>query len=470
MSASPRFWQKLGLRKQTKSTCSDKQENEFMHSSFSFHNLPTVTNNTDNDNSGNQVKHFSNKGKQHHLLRHSASSVSVLCPQSSNFITEKKTVKRASSKIKSIKQTSMEAQQQERANFSFNRTSLDLSSQQQAKLFTPTPYQQTNSPTKIQPYTDTSIANSKLSPPRIVRTKSNQSSVSVPANSSRLPQPAVANVQTKQLLRSESNSSLASFNAQIVMRKKRSFPKIDQSVTVNNGNSGGEDDENKSSCLTRTSSNGSTSTAEKRRSNSNRQRISTPERRKSSGNTQQQEDEESVIGLLREELEKEKTFSRSLQRQKEAIAKDLDYFCKLADDVADEKEEFKRKYEEEKLQNELLRNIIAEIEPNNGITSDKDDNNDINARLIAAVSHSRADLVDLQQQVVNENHLHKQALESKDNEISKLKTDLQQTQKQIQILRKTMEQLLKADGKTLSDDIHDFNEELTRKQSAYKCI
>lgn len=43
-------------------------------------------------------------------------------------------------------------------------------------------------------------------------------------------------------------------------------------------------------------------------------------------------------------------------------------------------------------------------------------------------------------------------LKQKNDEICRLKSDLKQSQRQIQILRKTMEQLLKVDGKNYLDD------------------
>lgn len=47
-------------------------------------------------------------------------------------------------------------------------------------------------------------------------------------------------------------------------------------------------------------------------------------------------------------------------------------------------------------------------------------------------------------------------LQCKNDEINKLKSDLKQAQRQIKVLRKTMEQMLKADGKDTFDD-NDFS-------------
>jgi hypothetical protein len=43
-------------------------------------------------------------------------------------------------------------------------------------------------------------------------------------------------------------------------------------------------------------------------------------------------------------------------------------------------------------------------------------------------------------------------LQYKNDEINKLKYDLKQAQSQIQVLRKTMEQMLRADGKDFDDN------------------
>jgi predicted RNase H-like nuclease (RuvC/YqgF family) len=58
----------------------------------------------------------------------------------------------------------------------------------------------------------------------------------------------------------------------------------------------------------------------------------------------------------------------------------------------------------------------------------------------------------LQQQATEDQYVYYNNLQHKNNEISKLKGDLKQAHRQIQVLRKTMEQLLKADGKDFDDN------------------
>ncbi|KAI7905479.1 uncharacterized protein BX663DRAFT_283870 [Cokeromyces recurvatus] len=327
-----------------------------------------------------------------------------------------------------------------KVSFSYNRTSMDLLNSQQSKLPIPTTVTYPQTSTKIQTHTDTEMDNNVG--PRMIRTKSHQSNVSVTSstnNTSSQSPPTLAsassgsseNQSRQQTRRSESSSSLSSFS--------------DDS----------ENNENRSCYLARKLSNESVllSPAAEKRLSSNTSTI--PRKNK-------QAMKEDMIIMLQNELKKEKSFIQSLQGQKEAIAKDLDYFCKLVDDITDEKDEFKRKYDEEKLQNELLRNVIADMEANNAIANKS---NVSNESLMLTISEMKKETIDLKQQLSNDKCLYTQDLGLKNNEINQLKAHLEQTQRQIQILRKTMEQLLKTDGKTFSDDIHEFSKELTRKRS-----
>ncbi|KAI8981543.1 hypothetical protein BDB01DRAFT_171643 [Pilobolus umbonatus] len=58
-------------------------------------------------------------------------------------------------------------------------------------------------------------------------------------------------------------------------------------------------------------------------------------------------------------------------------------------------------------------------------------------------------------------------IQSKNDEINKLKADLRQSQIQLQVLRKTMEQMLKADGREVFYE-DDFEYKLTKKKSFYE--
>jgi ribosome recycling factor len=75
----------------------------------------------------------------------------------------------------------------------------------------------------------------------------------------------------------------------------------------------------------------------------------------------------------------------------------------------------------------------------------------------------------MQRQITEEQYTHFNNLQYKNEEISKLKHDLKQAQNQIRILRKTMKQMLKSDGKDSFDD-NDFSsvdESVTRSRKRY---
>ncbi|KAG2208996.1 hypothetical protein INT47_011136 [Mucor saturninus] len=260
---------------------------------------------------------------------------------------------------------------------------------------------------------------SRLTPTRLSRTKSNQSIMSInnksPEKTSKLRQPSPAATHAKLLTRSESNSSISSTS-----RKKSS-------------KSQSSDDDSKS-CMTRTSSNGST-------------------RRKSSLEKRKLPPADFAIDMLKDELEKEKASVRSLQGQKEAIAKDLDYFCSLVDQITEEKDEFKRKYEQEKLKNEELKKSFGTI----GAVSPKGE------------SRLKLELENAQQQNTENQYIYYNNIQIKNDENNKLRYDLKQATRQIQVLRKTMEQMLRADGKDFDDDFFDGGGE-SRKSDGEKYL
>ncbi|CAO3700068.1 unnamed protein product [Rhizopus stolonifer] len=130
-----------------------------------------------------------------------------------------------------------------------------------------------------------------------------------------------------------------------------------------------------------------------------------------------------TVKSLKEELEKEKALSRSLQGQKEAISKDLDYFCTLSDEITEERDQLK-------LENEQLRRTIQEQRSGN-----QQDNK------------WKEKLENMRRQTVEEQYAYNNNLQYKKDEISKLKIDLKEAHCQMQVLRNTMEQMLKADGK-----------------------
>ncbi|PHZ08007.1 uncharacterized protein RHIMIDRAFT_82402 [Rhizopus microsporus ATCC 52813] len=143
-----------------------------------------------------------------------------------------------------------------------------------------------------------------------------------------------------------------------------------------------------------------------------------------------------TIKSLEQSLEKERAFSRSLQGQKEAIAKDLDYFCVLSDEITEERDRIKANYDKEKLENERLREALEDLQPQTGQ---------------GKTTQLRQELENMKQQATEEHYAYYSNLQYKNEEISKLKNELKLAQRQIQVLRKTMEHMLKVDGQDLDD-------------------
>ncbi|KAI8348036.1 hypothetical protein EDC96DRAFT_520832 [Choanephora cucurbitarum] len=407
MSSSPKFWQKLGLRKQNKSLSSSttNSDNASIRSSaslYTIHDAPSETN-------GKQMKRFSNL-----RLRSRASFTSLRQQPIMDNAVRPAFVKPAIRKPAADSEESVESnmmsdlEDDHHPNMTHNKKSSIpslVSSDYNLKKYT------TPQPTRKQSCADlpnNNSAISKLPSPRVMKkTKSNQSLKSVSSASSR---PGSADQKTKS----------KSVQSGTPIIKRKSIPKLDQkqSQTISS-----DEDDTKSN-LTRSSS--YSSIIDKR----SKKKLSHDKKK----NQSTEAGDNFVLDMLRDELEKEKAASRALLGQKEAIAKDLDYFCKLVDEVTDEKDEFKQKYEEEKTQNELLRKSLRNMQS-------------------SCNSIAKLNTEPLQQpsQENEETHTLFRQLQSKDDEITSLRNDLKQTQSQLQILRKTMEQMLRTDGRELED-------------------
>ncbi|KAI8888278.1 hypothetical protein K501DRAFT_27736 [Backusella circina FSU 941] len=269
--------------------------------------------------------------------------------------------------------------------------------------------------------------------PRIKPSKSNQSLASV-GSSGRLSSEYTPKSKLRppaKVTRSNSNSSQKSSNDKSTVTKRKSLSKLPSLPSAT--------DNELLSCpqrLTRSSSNGSGSAASSGTS------TSTSEKRKRMAERKLKEvsaEQENAMEQLQEDLEREKLSVRTLQGQKEAIAKDLDYFCQLVDEVTEEKDQFKKKYEEEKMKNERLQKQLGHTDQREIIGSDM-------------TSQLEFELQAAQQQATESHYNFYSNLQCKNDEISRLKSDLKKAQRQIQVLRNTMEQMLKADGKSFDDD------------------
>ncbi|CAO3625592.1 unnamed protein product [Mucor hiemalis] len=475
MSSSPRFWQKLGLGKQSKTSTSssstvksDKQDLNSMHSSISFHNFQDATA-LDSNNSEKHVKHFSSNLS----LRHRASSAS-LRPQSvhqPSHLQEKQI--RRTSYMKPLRKIDPEeyassysklndtingeiAKEKLMSSPPLNRISTDLQNQRKPSVSNLPQLQQ---PSKKQSFIDinntknTSIphTSNRLPTPAGNITRSSldyqqqQRPTSSNSNGSRLRQPSPA----KSLSRCGSNNSLSSVVTAVP--KMKSIPKLTQSNSSSYEEDGSINNDARSH-MTRSLSNGSNSTSATEK---NGKRRSSLEKRKS--NKQMTIDQsvpegDFIVDMLKAELERERASARSLQGQKEAISKDLDYFCTLVDEVTEEKDGFKRKYELEKVENEELKKSIAILQNQRR----QQEKLGVSPKGAQTISELKSELEVLQNQATEDQYVYYNNLQCKNDEINKLKSDLKQAQRQIKVLRKTMEQMLKADGKDTVDD-NDFS-------------
>ncbi|KAG2233108.1 hypothetical protein INT48_005852 [Thamnidium elegans] len=414
MSSSPRFWQKLGLGKQSKNSSTstsnsvDRKEGLSMHSSISFNNVREATL---ADNTEKQAKRFSNMS-----LRHRASSASLNQQMTSNSPPDK--LLRRGSYMKPLRRIDPEESNYLKLNESYNTS--NIHDRVTSSRISPDLHQQR----KLQkPTRKPSIAD--------IRSSTEQK----PTSKLRQPSPAIAHA--KLLSRSESSSSINSTMTLSKRKKNNNVPKLSHS-------SSGDDD---TKSLTRSSSNGSTADRNKRKSSLEKRKSKQPV----PDPVPAAPGQDFIIDMLKDELEKEKASSRSLQGQKEAISKDLDYFCNLVDEVTEEKDTFKQKYEQEKLKNEELKQSLEKL---TGVSS----------KGAPTASQLKIELETVQQRATEDQYVYYNNLQFKTDENNKLRHDLKQAQRQIQVLRKTMEQMLRADGKDFDD--HFDEEDLSQKSAA----
>ncbi|KAI8140927.1 hypothetical protein BJV82DRAFT_195000 [Fennellomyces sp. T-0311] len=142
--------------------------------------------------------------------------------------------------------------------------------------------------------------------------------------------------------------------------------------------------------------------------------------------------------LLREELEKEKKVVAALQKQKEAAAKDLDYFGRIVEKLAEEKSLLSQRLELEKVNvqhKEQDMSILLEK-----MKATADDARDKSFE----VSRCKQELKDVRLQLKKEQDAFQEQLSERDGQVSKLQSQLGKAEEQIEALKYAMEQLVKA--------------------------
>ncbi|KAI9265623.1 hypothetical protein BY458DRAFT_476674 [Sporodiniella umbellata] len=153
---------------------------------------------------------------------------------------------------------------------------------------------------------------------------------------------------------------------------------------------------------------------------------------------------EQEIDRLKQQLEKEAASMEDVRKQKEAIAKDLDYLGSTVDELYAEKSELMLQLEEEKHKNE------RQLEDLN-VLMDKMKSNADNARDQSfAVDQYKLKYENYFQESQAEKKDWKKKAASKDKEIKRLNQDLDDSKEQIQSLNTVIEQLIQSHAAELS--------------------
>ncbi|KAG1439483.1 hypothetical protein G6F56_012283 [Rhizopus delemar] len=150
------------------------------------------------------------------------------------------------------------------------------------------------------------------------------------------------------------------------------------------------------------------------------------------------------IDDLRQQLEKEKSAIDSVKKQKEAIAKDLDYLGSTVDELYAEKSDLLQQLEDEKTKNERqledLNVLMVKMKANADNARDKS----------FVVDQYKSDFENHMNECQTERKEWKKKMAGKDKEIKKLNLELDTTRDQMDNLRLTMEQLIQSHAAELS--------------------
>ncbi|GAN10070.1 hypothetical protein MAM1_0317d09605 [Mucor ambiguus] len=151
-----------------------------------------------------------------------------------------------------------------------------------------------------------------------------------------------------------------------------------------------------------------------------------------------------VISTLKQELEKEKATVLALQKQKEAVAKDLDYFELTVDELFTEKTDLLQQLEDEKIKSQHHLDDLNLLLEKMKSTAD-------NARDQSfAVDQTKSEFEAYQAQAEQEKRTLMSEIDEKENAIRELKFKLSKSQEQSEALKETIDQLVKAHAFELS--------------------
>ncbi|KAI7856619.1 hypothetical protein BDC45DRAFT_533585 [Circinella umbellata] len=152
-------------------------------------------------------------------------------------------------------------------------------------------------------------------------------------------------------------------------------------------------------------------------------------------------DPEQIIRQLKEDLEKERSVIKVLQGQKEAVAKDLDYFSQMMDELMEEKEQLQQKYDEEKQNNKHREEDLNEL-----LNKLKSSNENARDRSFEA-DQWKMDLEKIREEARGEQDGLRAQVKDKNKEIKRLRSELSNANDQISTLKKTMDSFIQAQYK-----------------------
>ncbi|KAG2235586.1 hypothetical protein INT48_002360, partial [Thamnidium elegans] len=156
-----------------------------------------------------------------------------------------------------------------------------------------------------------------------------------------------------------------------------------------------------------------------------------------------------IISNLKIELENEKATVNVLQKQKEAVTKDLDYFELTVDELLNEKTDLLQQLEDEKIKNQqYLDDLNLSLEKQKATADNARDQS-------FAVDKTKLEFEAIQEQWRQDQSELLSEITSKDKSIQELRSKLSKSQEQVETLKSTMDQLIKSHTEEMSRTIAD---------------
>ncbi|GAA5809002.1 hypothetical protein MFLAVUS_002403 [Mucor flavus] len=156
-----------------------------------------------------------------------------------------------------------------------------------------------------------------------------------------------------------------------------------------------------------------------------------------------------MISNLKTELENEKATVNVLQKQKEAVTKDLDYFELTVDELLNEKTDLLQQLEDEKIKNQhYLDDLNLSLEKQKATADNARDQS-------FAVDQTKLEFEATQEKWRQDQSELLSDITSKDKTIRELRSKLSKSQEQVETLKSTMDQLIKSHTEEMTRTIAD---------------